>query len=245
MGDITGRIAIVTGAGSGIGRACCRILAAHGATIVAAGRTLSKVQATADMIIADGGKACAKKVEVKDEASIEALMAEVYNEFGKIDILVNSAGILDPTRVPDMTVDRWDIMLETNLRGTFLCCQKALVYMEKAKSGAIVNITSQAGQLGGWQAGINYSASKGGILAVTKALARHCAPFNVRVNDVAPGQIATEMTATRENLPKEIPMLRLGTPEEVANAVWFLASDLSSFCTGTTIDVNGGQLMRS
>lgn len=245
MGDLTGRTAIVTGGGSGIGRACCKKLAEYGAEIVAADINLEGAQKTADDINAAGGSAYAVSVNVMDEASIQELMDTVVQKSGKIDILVNSAGILDSTRLPDMTVERWDRMIDINLRGTFLCCQKAIAYMEKEHKGAIVNISSQAGQVGGWMAGVNYSATKGGILALTKALARHCGPLGIRVNDVAPGQIATEMTAARGDTPEGIAVGRLGTAEDVANGVYFLASDLSAFCTGMTVDINGGQFMRS
>ncbi|HIT65752.1 MAG TPA: SDR family oxidoreductase [Candidatus Merdisoma merdipullorum] len=245
MGNLTGRTAIVTGGGSGIGRACCKVLAEHGAEVIAADINLEGASKTAEDITAAGGKAWAAEVNIAEESSIEALMKQVDEKSGHIDILVNCAGILDPTRIPDMTVERWDRMLNINLRGTFLCSQKAIPYMEKQKKGAIVNITSQAGQVGGWKAGINYSASKGGILAVTKALARYCGPLGIRVNDVAPGQIATEMTAGRGDTPENIALGRLGTAEDVANCVYFLASDLSAFCTGMTVDVNGGEFMRS
>ncbi len=244
-GDLTGRIAIVTGGGSGIGRGCCKVLSGYGAEVIAADINLVGAQKTADDITAAGGKAYAVELNVSELDSVKAAWKTVYEKSGKIDILVNCAGILDSTRLPDMTEERWDRMLDINLRGTFFCCQQVIPYMEKIGKGAIVNITSQAGQVGGWMAGVNYSASKGGILALTKALARHCGPLGIRVNDVAPGQIATEMTAGRGDTADGIALGRLGTAEDVANAVYFLASDLSAFCTGMTVDVNGGQFMRS
>ena len=245
MGDLTGRVAIVTGGGSGIGRACSKTLAEYGAEVAVADINLEGAQKTASDIEAAGGKADAVDLNVMELESVKQLMKTVEEKSGRIDILVNSAGILDPTRLPDMTVERWDRMIDINLRGTFFCCQQVVPYMEKNKKGAIVNITSQAGQVGGWMAGVNYSASKGGILALTKALARHCGPLGIRVNDVAPGQIATEMTAGRGDKPDGIAVGRLGTAQDVANCVYFLASDLSDFCTGMTVDVNGGQFMRS
>lgn len=245
IGDLTGRTAIVTGGGSGIGRACCKKLSEFGAEVVAADINLEGAQRTADALIAEGRKAYAVALDVVDLDSVIDLMKKVEERSGRIDILINSAGILDSTRLPDMTVERWDRMVDINLRGTFFCCQQAIPYMEKKKRGVIVNISSQAGQVGGWMAGVNYSATKGGILALTKALARHCGPLGIRVNDVAPGQIATEMTADRGDTPEGITLGRLGTAEDVANAVYFLASDLSDFCTGMTVDVNGGQFMRS
>ena len=245
MGDLTGRVAIVTGGGSGIGRACSKTLAEYGAEVAVADINLEGAQKTASDIETAGGKAYAVDLNVMELESVKQLMKTVEEKSGRIDILVNSAGILDPTRLPDMTVERWDRMIDINLRGTFFCCQQAVPYMEKNKKGAIVNITSQAGQVGAWMAGVNYSASKGGILALTKALARHCGPLGIRVNDVAPGQIATEMTAGRGDKPDGIAVGRLGTAQDVANCVYFLASDLSDFCTGMTVDVNGGQFMRS
>lgn len=244
-GDLTGRIAIVTGGGSGIGRACCKKLAEYGAEVVAADINLEGAQKTAEDIVAKGGKAYAAALNVLDLESVKELMRFVDEKSGKIDILVNSAGILDSARVPDITIERWDRMIDINLRGTFFCCQQVIPYMEKHKKGAIVNISSQAGQVGGWMAGVNYSATKGGILALTKALARHCGPKGIRVNDVAPGQIATEMTEGRGDTAEGIPVGRLGTAEDVANGVYFLASDLSAFCDGMTVDINGGQFMRS
>lgn len=244
-GDLTGRTAIITGGGSGIGRACCKKLAEYGAEVVAADINLEGAQKTAEDIIAQGGKAYAANLDVMDLESVKKLMQLVDERSGRIDILVNSAGILDSTRLPDMTIERWDRMIDINLRGTFFCCQQVIPYMEKHKRGAIVNISSQAGQVGGWMAGVNYSATKGGILALTKALARHCGPMGIRVNDVAPGQIATEMTADRGDTAEGIPLGRLGTAEDVANGVYFLASDLSAFCDGMTVDINGGQFMRS
>ncbi len=244
-GDLKGKVAIVTGGGSGIGRACCYVLSEYGAEVIAADINLDGAEKTAAAVAAQGRKALAVHLDVSELDSVKALMQTVYEKCGRIDILVNSAGILDPTRVPDMTVERWDRMININLRGTFFCCQQVIPYMEKNKKGSIVNISSQAGQVGGWMAGVNYSASKGGILALTKALARHCGPLGIRVNDVAPGQIATEMTAGRGDKTEGVALGRLGTAEDVAKAVYFLASDLSDFCTGMTVDVNGGQFMRS
>ena len=135
MGNLEGRTAIVTGGGSGIGRACCEVLAEHGAEVVAADINLKGASETAEKIQASGGKAWAAEVNIADEASIENLMKQVYEKSGHIDILVNCAGILDPTRIPDMTVERWDRMMNINLRGTFFCSQKVLPYMEKEKKG--------------------------------------------------------------------------------------------------------------
>ena len=245
MGDLTGRVAIVTGGGGGIGGACCDVLAMHGAIVVAADISLAAAQRTADRVAAEGGQSFAAELNVNSLESCQKLMKEVNERYGRIDILINIAGILSGIQIPDITVEDWDRMLDINLRGVHFCMQSVLPYMKERRSGAIVNIASQAGQVGGWLGSCAYSASKGGILALTKAYARHCGPYGIRVNDVAPGLIATELTASRGDKPTEIPVGRLGTAQDVANAFYFLASDLSAFITGTTIDVNGGQFMRS
>lgn len=245
MGNLTGRVAVVTGGGSGIGRATCKVLSEYGAEIVAADINLEGAQKTAEDIAAIGGKAYAITLNVLELNSVKKMMRDVMERSGRIDILVNSAGISNLVALPDITVEKWDRMIDINLRGTFFCCQQVIPYMEKSEKGAIVNIASEAGQLGGWLAGMNYSASKGGILALTKALARYCGPKGIRVNDVAPGKILTEMTAGRGDTADDIVVGRLGEAVDVANCIYFLASDLSAFCTGITIDCNGGQYMHS
>ena len=243
MGDLTGRVAIVTGGGGGIGGACCDVLALHGATVVPADMKLEAAQKIADRVIAAGGKAWPAELNVMSIESCQKLMKDVNDKFGRIDILINIAGILSGVKIPDLTVEDWDKMIDINLRGVHFCMQSVLPYMKAQHSGSIVSVASQAGQVGGWMGSCAYSASKGGILALTKAYARHAGPFGIRVNDVAPGLIATELTASRGDKPDGIPVGRLGTAQDVANAFYFLASDLSAFITGSTIDVNGGQFM--
>lgn len=245
MGDLTDRVAVVTGGGGGIGRACCSVLALHGAIVVPADQKLEAAQETAGLVTESGGRAWAAELNVLSLESCQKLMKEVDEKFGRIDILINIAGILSSVKIPDLTVEDWDKMININLRGVHFCMQSVLPYMKKRHCGAIASVSSQAGQVGGWLGSCAYSASKGGILALTKAYARHCGTYGIRVNDVAPGLIATELTAQRGDRPDGIPVGRLGTAQDVANAFYFLVSDLSSFITGSTIDVNGGQFMRS
>jgi len=182
-------------------------------------------------------------VDIIDPASIKSLMESVIQRYGRIDILVNNAGIVDSTPIPDMTVEGWDKVVDIDMRGTHLCAQAVLPFMMKQNGGKIINLASQAGQLGGWKAGVNYSSAKGGVIAMTKAYARFCAPYQVTVNCVAPGFIATDMTAGRNDSADEIPLKRLGTALDVAKAIYFLACDLSDYITGFTVDVNGGYYM--
>lgn len=244
-GDLTGKVAVITGGGSGIGRATCKMLAECGATVVAADINLEGAQQTAHDLTANGLKAVAMQVDVVDISSVKALVESTLKSLGSIDILVTSAGIVDATKIPDMTIDRWDRLIDINLRGTFLCMQAVASHMMEKRSGKIITISSQAGQFGGYLAGVNYTASKGGVIAMCKAFARHCAPYNVNVNDVSPGIIATELIVGRGDKPSDVPIGRLGTALDVAKAVYFLASDLSDYITGCTVDVNGGMLMRS
>ncbi len=243
--SLINRVAVVTGGGGGIGSASAKILASYGANVVVADVNIDAAKAVATEICNDGGVAVGMAVNLMSKDSVEELMACAEAQYGSIDILINAAGILSGVSIPEISVEQWDTMLDINLRGVHFSMQAVLPYMKKRNSGAIVSVTSQAGQVGGWLSSVAYSASKGGMLAITKAYARHAGPFGIRVNDVAPGLIATDMTAKRGDKPEGIPVGRLGTAQDVANAVYFLASDLSSFITGTTIDVNGGQFMRS
>ena len=244
-GDLTNKTAIVTGGGGGIGREVCRVLAHFGAEVVVADIREEACLETLRILSEEGGRGYHAVLDVSSQASVEAMVALVMEKSGRIDALVNVAGILDSTPIPDMTVARWDRLLDINLRGTHLCMQACAPQMIEQRAGKIVNISSQAGQFGGYLAGVNYSASKGGILALTKAYARYLAQYNVNVNDVSPGLIATEMTAGRDDQPSAVPLRRLGTARDVANAVYFLVSNYSDYITGSTIDVNGGMLMRS
>ncbi|MGD1945225.1 MAG: SDR family NAD(P)-dependent oxidoreductase [Croceivirga sp.] len=185
---------------------------------------------------------------VADEIAIENTLEKAYEIFGGIDILVNNAGILDLSSIEEMTVDHWDKVMAINLRGTFMTIQKSLQYLERSECPRIINISSNAGRMGGFENGMAYSASKGGIIALTYGLARKLAPKNITVNCVAPGTIQSEMLTVRsEEVQKKLlnrfPLGRFGTPEEVAAAVCYFASEEAGFTTGSVLDVNGGMFM--
>ncbi|MDK2800985.1 MAG: 3-oxoacyl-[acyl-carrier protein] reductase [Clostridiales bacterium] len=243
MDDLKNKVAIITGAARGIGAATAKLLAEHGASVVIADINLDAAIATANEFIENGYDAMAVDVDITSEHSINSMVSKTVEKYGKIDILVNNAGIVDATPIHDMGLSDWDRVIDTNLRGTHLCSQAVIKEMIKNKSGKIVNIASMAGQVGGLKVGPNYSAAKAGIICLAKSYARYGAQYGITVNAVSPGFIETEMTKGRDD-PKSVPLGRLGTPEDVAKAVYFLASSLSDYITGTTIDVNGGLLMR-
>ncbi|MDR3200688.1 MAG: SDR family oxidoreductase [Spirochaetales bacterium] len=243
-GNLEGKIALVTGSARGIGEASARLMAEAGATAIITDINLDGAAATAKDFESNGLAAAAFHIDVSDEESVKKLMAQVYETYKSIDILVNNAGILDPTSIPEMTQEKWDRMLAVNLRGMQFCSQHALAYMTKKTGGKIVNIASQAGQLGGFLAGVHYTAAKGGIIAVSKAYARYCAQFQINVNCICPGFMLTDMTKDRNDDPNIVPLKRLGTALDVAKAVYFLATDFSDYITGATIDINGGFYLR-
>lgn len=233
----------MTGGARGIGYSIAEVLCYFGAKCILADLNFSLVKESASKLSELGYYAEAIEIDVSDPQSIQYCFETIANKHGVIDILVNNAGVLDSTSIPELTVEAWDRLMDIDLRGVHLCSQVALEYMTGSKSGRIVNISSQAGQFGGLKAGANYSAAKGGVLALTKAYARYAAQFNITVNAVTPGFILTDMTADRADSTDGIPLGRLGTAEDVANAVYFLASDLASYITGFTLDVNGGFFM--
>jgi len=241
--DLTGRVAIVTGASRGIGRAVARTLASAGASVVAGARGDHAAEVAGE-ITAAGGKAIAVTLDVTDEASIAAAVASAASAFGKVDILVNNAGITRDTLMLRMKRDDWDAVIATNLTGAFTCTQAVLKGMVKQRYGRIVTISSVVGQSG--NAGqANYAASKAGLIGFSKALAREVASRNITVNVVAPGLIDTDMTraitdAAQQDWAASIPLGRLGTPDDIAAAVCFLASDAASYITGHVLAVNGG-----
>jgi len=243
-GDLTGQIAVVTGGGRGIGEAICRILAEYGATVAVADINPELAEGAAAALRQEGFIASSVSVDVGTPASITAMVERIMKKYGRIDILVNNAGVLDATPALEMTVEGWDRVVDIDMRGTHLCTQAVLPHMIQAKRGRIVNIASQAGQLGGFLAGINYTSAKGGVIAMTKAYARMAGPHNITVNAVSPGFISTDMTNDRSDNSEEIPLRRLGTALDTAKAVYFLASDLADYVTGATIDLNGGYYMR-
>jgi 3-oxoacyl-[acyl-carrier protein] reductase len=240
------KIALVTGASRGIGRAIARRLAAEGATVVAAARG-ENARATVDEIVSAGFRAEVASAELTDTAAIEALVAGVLQRHGRIDVLVSNAGVTRDQLLLRMKRADWDDVIATNLTATFVLCQAALKPMIKQRSGRIVAISSVVGQAG--NAGqANYAASKAGLIGFCKSLAKEVASRNVTVNVVAPGLIDTDMTraisadAAKDWL-SQIPLGRTGTADEVAAAVCFLASDEASYITGQVLGVNGGMYM--
>jgi len=246
MTAMTGRVALVTGASRGIGRAIAMTLAAHGARVVCAARGDHAGPVAAE-IGGQGGEAEAVALDVTDQAAIDAAVARTLERFGRIDVLVNNAGITRDQLLLRMQRADWDAVLATNLTGLYAMTQAVLKPMVKARWGRVVSIASVVGQTG--NAGqANYAAAKAGIIGFTKALALEVASRHVTVNAVAPGLIDTDMTraiagGAQEDWAARIPMKRLGTPGDVAGAVAFLASDEASYITGHVLAVNGGMYM--
>jgi 3-oxoacyl-[acyl-carrier protein] reductase len=245
--SLSGRVALVTGASQGIGRTCALKLAASGATVAVAARNQEKLNGLVQEITAAGGIAAAYALDVGDEEQVKATVKTVIAQFGKIDILVNNAGITRDQLVMRMKRADWDAVLQTNLTSAYLCIQAVIPSMLKQRWGRIINITSVFGQMG--QAGqANYAASKAGLIGLTMAIAREVGSRNITCNAVAPGFIETAMTAVlsdefKQAAVKQIPLGRVGLPEDVAGAVAFLTSDDASYITGHVLSVNGGMLM--
>jgi 3-oxoacyl-[acyl-carrier protein] reductase len=245
--SLSGKIALVTGAAQGIGRDIALGLAADGAEVAICDVNLEAAQKTAADIEAKGRKSLALKANVASSADVTAMIDQVVEKFGRIDILVNNAGITRDGLILRMKDEDWDLVLSINLKGAFLCTKSALKYMSKQRSGTIINIASIVGAMG--NAGqANYVASKAGLIGLTKTIAREYANRNVTANAVAPGFIDTAMTQAlteqvRTDLAKQIPLGRLGSSEDVANAVRFLASPAAAYITGQVIHVNGGMYM--
>ena len=247
--DLNDKVAVVTGAAQGIGRAIAEILAQRGAHVVVADLQVEKAEAAAKEIAADTGRrAIAVQVDVADNASAKAMVDRAIAEFGRIDILVNNAGITRDNLIMRMKEADWDLVLNVNLKGAFNCSKAVIRPMMKQRYGRIVNITSVSGLAG--QAGqTNYSSSKAGLIGFTKALAKEVGSRNITVNAVAPGFIETDLTA---DLPQELrdmaiqmtPVGRFGKPGDIANAVAFLVSDETGFITGQVLSVDGGMVMQ-
>jgi 3-oxoacyl-[acyl-carrier protein] reductase len=242
------RIAVVTGGSRGIGRAIAMTLAAAGATVVVNyQRNAAAADETVAAITAADGAAISIQADVSVSADVERLFKTVIDQYGTVDILVNNAGITRDTLLLRMKEDDFDTVIDTNLRGVYLCTKAALRPMTRARSGRIINIASVVGLIG--NAGqSNYAAAKAGIIGFTRAVAREMASRGITVNAVAPGYIETELTAglgeqVRAAILEAIPLGRLGTPQDVANLVCFLASDAAAYITGQTLTVDGGMVM--
>jgi 3-oxoacyl-[acyl-carrier protein] reductase len=243
-----GQVAVVTGAGRGIGHAIAVRLASEGARVACVSRTETNAKKTADEINAvraDAAKHYA--VDVADHAAVQKIGAQIVQDFGKIDVLVNNAGMTRDALAMRMSLEDWDSVINTNLRGAFSFTQAVLRAMIKQRAGRIINISSVSGVMG--NAGqTNYAASKAGLIGFTKSLAREVASRNITVNAVAPGFVTTDMTAglsdeVKKTLHAKIPLGKTGTPEDIANAVAFLASAEAGYITGQTLCVDGGIVM--
>ncbi|HZQ24677.1 MAG TPA: 3-oxoacyl-[acyl-carrier-protein] reductase [Terriglobales bacterium] len=245
--NFSGRVAFVTGASQGIGRACALELAKSGATVALAARNREKLEQVAAEMTSAGGTAAIFPLDVADEDQVKCAFKAAISQLGKIDILVNNAGMTRDQLIMRMKRADWDTVLNTNLTSAYLCTQQAISSMLKQRWGRIVNVTSIFGQIG--QAGqANYASSKAGLIGLTMAVAREVASRNITCNAVAPGFIETAMTSAlpdelKQTALKMIPLGRVGTVEEVAHAVRYLASDEASYITGHVLNVNGGMLM--
>jgi 2-hydroxycyclohexanecarboxyl-CoA dehydrogenase len=244
-------VAIVTGGAAGIGAAICLFLARDGADVAVWDRNVDGAQPLVEKIRAEGRKAVACRVDVSSRGDVEAAVQQVHEALGPVGILVNNAGISPEKNFPQITEDEWDAVMNVNLKGTFLCTQAVIGDMLESKWGRIINISSSSAQSGAGRM-VHYAASKGGVIAFTKALALEVAASGITVNNVPPSFVYTAgLQSVEERFPdglegymkRMIPVQRMGQPEDIANAVAFLASEASGYITGLTLSVNGGRYM--
>jgi NAD(P)-dependent dehydrogenase (short-subunit alcohol dehydrogenase family) len=249
--DLKNKVAIITGARRGMGRTHALVFAGAGAKVVVSDISQEECEGVVKEIEKNGGEAIAVKCDVTNKEEVDKMVQATVDKWGKLDILINNAGIVEFKPFVEMTEKDWDKMMAVNLKGYFLCAQAAVKEMIKQKGGSIVNIASvEMGQVGGGMPGLaHYCASKGGVVAFTESLAVELAGQNIRVNAVSPGAIETPMSEAAQDNPDllkqtlaKIPMNRMGKPEEVSNLVLFLASDAASYMTGSTVVIDGGWL---
>ncbi|MFH1990412.1 MAG: SDR family NAD(P)-dependent oxidoreductase [Patescibacteria group bacterium] len=249
MFDLTGKIALVTGARRGMGRSHALALARQGAKVAVTDVSQEECQIVVDEIKSAGGEAAAFKMDVSSKADVDTVFDEVIKQFGRLDILVNNAGIFINKPALEMTEEEWDKTIDINLKGEFLCAQRAAKEMAKNNWGRIINITSIAsGGVGiGFSGAAHYAASKGGIIGMTETLAVEWAPLGINVNAIGPGAIETPMITPiikelTDEINTQVPLKRIGKPEEISAAVVFLASEEASYVTGATLYIDGGWL---
>ncbi len=248
MGELKTKVAIVTGGAQGIGKAISHTLAKEGAYVIMCDIDYTLAQNTVNDIKNQGFAASAFKMNVSCGEEVKRTFENILSKFTRIDILINNAGICSLTPIEDITEEEWDKVMDVNLKGTFFCSQAVLKPMMTQESGKIVNIASIAGKVGGILTGAHYSASKAGVICLTKSLALRLAPYGINVNAVAAGALKSQMTDTfppakRAKLAQSIPLGGFGEPQDVANAVLFLVSEKAKYITGGILDVNGGLLM--
>ncbi|MDN5925901.1 MAG: SDR family oxidoreductase [Hyphomicrobiales bacterium] len=247
--SMSARVALVTGAGQGIGAASARKLAAAGAHVVVTDIQEERARAVAEEIVAAGQSAEGCRLDVTEAGDVTARADEIMRRHGRIDVLVNNAGLLRTSAVGDIPEPEWDAVLAVNLKGTFLCSQAVARHMRDARRGSIVNIASLAGKATSTLGGAHYTAAKAGVLGLSRHLARELAPFTINVNAVCPGIVDTPMVesnmtaARRKAVLRSIPFGRFADPAEIGDLVLFLSSDASRYITGASIDIHGGEMI--
>lgn len=246
MDEVKGKRCLVTGGAGGIGRATAQALATEGASLVVVSDIDADAAATAAAAIAadTGCRTIPAVADLSRDANVKELFARLRREADGLDVLVNCAGICPTEKLEEVSSQQWDRTMGINLRSVFLCCQAAVAMMREGEGGSIVNVSSISGRIGGIATGVDYVTSKGGILALTMALAKAGGPDGIRVNNVAPGFIDTQMTKGFTHFDAQsVPLQRIGLPADVADVILFLASERSRYITGCTLDVNGGIYM--
>ena len=244
--NLSGKVAIVTGAARGIGRATTQTFVNAGAKVVVADLRHEEATAFAAELKAAGHEAIACGVDVSNSAQVRQMVAQTIEAFGRVDILVNNAATFQVASILDLTEEDWDRMMAINLKSVFLCSQAVMPAMMEQRSGRIINFCSMVAKSGGKSVGANYSASKAGVMCLTKSLATQLGGYGVNVNAVAPGVIDTELSRGIPGTDKQAaacPLGRIGQPQDVANGILFLASEMSSYITGEILDINGGIIM--